>query len=128
MVSRNLLLFSHHQSGDRRFILEKRVRFLRGEGLAEDGLAAKQGGREDLESWPLRARVPDAGNGEPWGGRRPLMEKHHSCLNTRAIIEYFQENLPEELSGLFNGLGILPIFLLMVVIAALPGGKRRRRS
>lgn len=33
------------------------------------------------------------------------MEKHHSCLNTRAIIEYFQENLPEEVSGLFNGLG-----------------------
>jgi PAS domain S-box-containing protein len=33
------------------------------------------------------------------------MEKHHSCLNTRAIIEYFQENLPEEVQGLFEGLG-----------------------
>jgi PAS domain S-box-containing protein len=32
------------------------------------------------------------------------MEKHHSCLNTRAIIEYFQENLPEEVQGLFEGL------------------------
>jgi PAS domain S-box-containing protein len=33
------------------------------------------------------------------------MEKHHSCLNTRAIIEYFQENLPEELPVLLDGLG-----------------------
>jgi PAS domain S-box-containing protein len=33
------------------------------------------------------------------------MEKHHSCLNTRAIIEYFQDNLPGELPGLFDGLG-----------------------
>ena len=33
------------------------------------------------------------------------MDKHHSCLNTRAIIEYFQENLPEEVHGLFKGLG-----------------------
>src|SRR4030042_2401269 len=33
------------------------------------------------------------------------MEKHHSCLNTRAIIEYFQENQPEEVHGLFEGLG-----------------------
>ncbi len=33
------------------------------------------------------------------------MEKHHSCLNTRAIIEYFQENLPDEVHGLFEGLG-----------------------
>jgi len=33
------------------------------------------------------------------------MEKHHSCLNTRAIIEYFQENFPEEVQGLFEGLG-----------------------
>jgi PAS domain S-box-containing protein len=33
------------------------------------------------------------------------MEKHHSCLNTRAIIEYFQENLPEEVYRLFTGLG-----------------------
>jgi PAS domain S-box-containing protein len=33
------------------------------------------------------------------------MEKHHSCINTRAIIEYFQENLPEEVHGLFEGLG-----------------------
>ncbi len=33
------------------------------------------------------------------------MEKHNSCLNTRAIIEYFQDNLPGELPGLFDGLG-----------------------
>jgi two-component system cell cycle sensor histidine kinase/response regulator CckA len=33
------------------------------------------------------------------------MEKHHSCLNTRAVIEYFQENLPEELGRLVQGLG-----------------------
>jgi PAS domain S-box-containing protein len=33
------------------------------------------------------------------------MEKHHSCLNTRAIIEYFQENRPEEVYRLFTGLG-----------------------
>ena len=33
------------------------------------------------------------------------MEKHHSCLNTRAIIEYFQENMPNEVPRLFTGLG-----------------------
>jgi PAS domain S-box-containing protein len=33
------------------------------------------------------------------------MEKHHSCLNTRAIIEYFLENKPEAVPRLFNGLG-----------------------
>jgi PAS domain S-box-containing protein len=33
------------------------------------------------------------------------MEKHHSCLNTRAIIEYFQENMPDEVHRLFPGLG-----------------------
>jgi PAS domain S-box-containing protein len=33
------------------------------------------------------------------------MDKHHSCLNTRAIIEYFQENMPEEVYRLFPGLG-----------------------
>ncbi|MFW6123240.1 MAG: PAS domain-containing sensor histidine kinase, partial [Thermodesulfobacteriota bacterium] len=33
------------------------------------------------------------------------MEKHHSCLNTRAIIEYFQENAPEEMKRLLSGLG-----------------------
>lgn len=33
------------------------------------------------------------------------MQKHHSCLNTRAIIEYFQENLPAELPKLFHDLG-----------------------
>jgi PAS domain S-box-containing protein len=32
------------------------------------------------------------------------MEKHHSCLNTRAIIEYFQESLPAELPKLLSGL------------------------
>lgn len=45
-----------------------------------------------------------------WFGNRfrsspPDMEKHHSCLNTRAIIEYFQENLPTEVHSLFVGLG-----------------------
>jgi PAS domain S-box-containing protein len=35
----------------------------------------------------------------------PEMEKHHSCLNTRAIIEYFQENAPQELPRLVSGLG-----------------------
>jgi len=33
------------------------------------------------------------------------MEKHHSCLNTRAIIEYFQENRPNEVDRLMAGLG-----------------------
>ena len=33
------------------------------------------------------------------------MEKHHSCLNTRAIIEFFQENRPGEVHRLFTGLG-----------------------
>ncbi len=33
------------------------------------------------------------------------MEKHHSCLNTRAIIEYFQGHAPQELHRLFTGLG-----------------------
>jgi len=33
------------------------------------------------------------------------MDKHHSCINTRAIIEYFQENLPDEVPRLFTGLG-----------------------
>lgn len=33
------------------------------------------------------------------------MEKHHSCLNTRAIIEYFQGNMPSEVHRLFEGLG-----------------------
>ncbi len=33
------------------------------------------------------------------------MEKHHSCLNTRAIIEYFQEKDPEALPRLVTGLG-----------------------
>jgi PAS domain S-box-containing protein len=33
------------------------------------------------------------------------MEKHHSCLNTRAIIEYFQANLSGEVHRLFKGLG-----------------------
>ena len=35
-------------------------------------------------------------------------------------------DMMRQVFGLFNGLGILPIFLLMVVIAALPGGKRLR--
>jgi len=33
------------------------------------------------------------------------MEKHHSCINTRAIIEYFQDNKPGEVYRLFTGLG-----------------------
>ncbi len=33
------------------------------------------------------------------------MEKHHSCLNTRAIIEYFQKNHPDQVSALFQNLG-----------------------
>jgi len=33
------------------------------------------------------------------------MEKHHSCLNTRAIIEYFEERLPEAVPDLLAGLG-----------------------
>jgi PAS domain S-box-containing protein len=33
------------------------------------------------------------------------MEKHHSCLNTRAIIEYFQEKMPEDVPRLFIDLG-----------------------
>ncbi len=33
------------------------------------------------------------------------MEKHHSCLNTRAIIEYFEENYPGEVDRLLEGLG-----------------------
>ena len=33
------------------------------------------------------------------------MEKHHSCLNTRAIIEFFQEKMPGEVHRLFTGLG-----------------------
>lgn len=33
------------------------------------------------------------------------MDKHHSCLNTRAVIEYFQENSPEVLPALISDLG-----------------------
>ncbi len=33
------------------------------------------------------------------------MEKHHSCLNTRAIIEYFQDKATQELPRLISGLG-----------------------
>jgi two-component system, cell cycle sensor histidine kinase and response regulator CckA len=33
------------------------------------------------------------------------MEKHHSCLNSRAVIEYFQENYPEETERLIADLG-----------------------
>lgn len=33
------------------------------------------------------------------------MEKHHSCLNTRAVIEYFQEKFPEDMDQLVQGLG-----------------------
>lgn len=47
--------------------------------------------------WPDRAALVDRIG--------PVMEKHHSCLNTRAIIEYFQEHLPSEVNNLFAGLG-----------------------
>jgi hypothetical protein len=30
--------------------------------------------------------------------------------------------------GLYNGLGILPIFILLVIVSALPKRKRRRRN
>ena len=33
------------------------------------------------------------------------MEKHHSCLNTRAIIEYFEAQSPEAVPALLAGLG-----------------------
>jgi PAS domain S-box-containing protein len=33
------------------------------------------------------------------------MEKHHSCLNSRAIIEYFLEKDPDQIPRLFQGLG-----------------------
>jgi two-component system, cell cycle sensor histidine kinase and response regulator CckA len=33
------------------------------------------------------------------------MEKHHSCLNTRAIIEYFEDYIPDGLPRLLTGLG-----------------------
>jgi len=43
------------------------------------------------------------------------VEKHHSCINTRAIIEYFEERLPEAVPSLMAGLG--------PEIAALPDPK-----
>ncbi|MCX5891896.1 MAG: hypothetical protein NTW80_02805, partial [Deltaproteobacteria bacterium] len=86
-------------------MLEERVRFLRGERLAKDAPAADPDDREGQESWPPRLQAQGASPEEPLRARRPLMEKHHSCLNTRAIIEYFQENLPEEMPGLLGGLG-----------------------
>ncbi len=33
------------------------------------------------------------------------MDKHHSCLNTRAIIEYFETRSPESVPALLAGLG-----------------------
>ena len=33
------------------------------------------------------------------------MDKHHSCLNTRAIIEYFEAQSPEAVPDLLAGLG-----------------------
>jgi len=33
------------------------------------------------------------------------VEKHHSCLNTRAIIAYFEECLPDAVPALLEGLG-----------------------
>ena len=87
-------------------MLEERVKFSRGERLAEDDPATHSDGPEPMENWPLRVQASGMmAEGESRHELRPLMEKHHSCLNTRAIIEYFQENLPEEMSGLFAGLG-----------------------
>ncbi len=87
-------------------MLEERVKFPRGERLAEDDPATDAAGQESLESRPLRVQASGMmAEGESRRELRPLMEKHHSCLNTRAIIEYFQENLPEEMSGLLAGLG-----------------------
>ncbi len=36
---------------------------------------------------------------------RRHMDRHHSCLNTRAIIEYFQEHRPDQVDRLLEGLG-----------------------
>jgi hypothetical protein len=36
-------------------------------------------------------------------------------------------NISKGILQVYNGLGILPIFILMVVVAALPRRKRRRR-
>ncbi|MFZ5447153.1 MAG: response regulator [Thermodesulfobacteriota bacterium] len=33
------------------------------------------------------------------------VEKHHSCINSRAIIEYFEERFPEAVPDLLEGLG-----------------------
>ena len=35
----------------------------------------------------------------------PTIEKHHSCLNTRAILEYFEEQFPQAVPALLTGLG-----------------------
>jgi two-component system, cell cycle sensor histidine kinase and response regulator CckA len=34
-----------------------------------------------------------------------MVDKHHSCLNTRAIIEYFEAQTPESVPALLAGLG-----------------------
>ncbi len=87
-------------------MLEERVKFSQGARLVEDDPATDADGQEPMENWPLRVQASDMmAEGESRHELRPLMEKHHSCLNTRAIIEYFQENLPEEMSGLLGGLG-----------------------
>jgi two-component system cell cycle sensor histidine kinase/response regulator CckA len=36
----------------------------------------------------------------------PTLEKHHSCLNTRAILEYFEEKFPQAVPNLLAGLGM----------------------
>jgi two-component system cell cycle sensor histidine kinase/response regulator CckA len=38
-------------------------------------------------------------------GPRLIVDKHHSCLNTRAIIEYFEAQSPEAVDALLAGLG-----------------------
>ena len=38
-------------------------------------------------------------------GLLTTVEKHHSCLNTRAIIEYFEAQSPEAVPTLLAGLG-----------------------
>jgi PAS domain S-box-containing protein len=62
---------------------------------------APEGGREERRrSWGIYQA-----NAQIDGHLHNDMEQHHSCLNTRAIIEYFQEKAPEELPRLFSGLG-----------------------
>ena len=42
------------------------------------------------------------------------------------IIFILYPDIVKQIFGLYNGLGILPVFILMVILAALPRRKRRR--